>query len=668
MAIRWQIQFQSLRSKTVYTVNIYDNDCNVSPVLLKGAAQPFTTEEDGDEDFFAFVRTQSGYIRIVDDGKDAAGRAFNYRDLLPTTDTDRPVTLTDESGRIHWQGYMQAQNFGSRMYGGTQVREFPVQCPLTVLSRLDVRITPGSIKNFAYLLKHIVEGIPTLTIDSVIVQGGAAAQDWLKVCIDRQVFAETDNKGALKPKYNLLECLEYMCSFWGWSARTHGQTIYMMRPDDGENSQLLTMTRQQLDNMAEGNTDGTVGGEMANVQVGDEFTDTENQDIQMRGPSRAVVTSDIDESEGAVLWAFPEDGMRQLLDMKYPVFQYAPGVERRYTSNATKLSSGLLRALVVSGETDATFNLMSFSDPVETLPVIRIKTAYNGLTKASLQSEFEHSFNEGNFTLKATIYDRLGQEFREQEGTYAYGKKSMVMRLGIGHRISDSMWWDGKEWVSAAGGEQPMFRAKIGGEDSTLWTGRMSENRYARSIPVPIDLVLTGYIYIHLFGSEDFDNANAGGTDVNFDIANFTLEFSRVKYALYEMGLGRRSAHEYTAETHDNTFEEWSCENIFASEDYSKFGHGVLLNPDGSYYTFEDAELDIHDKATEQKLAQRVVNYWATSKRRIEASLRADIVEAQGPVTPAHTMTIDGTKMYPVSISHDWCDDVLKVSAMELNK
>ena len=48
----YKILFKSLRSGTVYTVNIYKDGTLPSgyPLTLKGAAQPFVTEEDNDED------------------------------------------------------------------------------------------------------------------------------------------------------------------------------------------------------------------------------------------------------------------------------------------------------------------------------------------------------------------------------------------------------------------------------------------------------------------------------------------------------------------------------------------------------------------------------------------------------------------------------------------
>jgi hypothetical protein len=132
MAIHWQIKFRPLRANTLYTVNIYDNSYTGNPVQLTGADNPFVTQEDSDDDMFLPVRTQSGYLRFVDDG------TVNWRGIIPSTDTDRPVVLTNSSGQVQWQGFMQAQNFGSELYGTPQTIEFPLQCPLSVTSATQI--------------------------------------------------------------------------------------------------------------------------------------------------------------------------------------------------------------------------------------------------------------------------------------------------------------------------------------------------------------------------------------------------------------------------------------------------------------------------------------------------------------------------------------------------
>ncbi|MEE1213499.1 MAG: hypothetical protein U0L04_00825, partial [Bacteroidaceae bacterium] len=93
----YSVTFKSLRAGTVYTVHIGGG--TGAEVPLKGGAQPFTTQEDDDEDMFTPIRTQSGYLRIVDDGFAENGvTPFDWKDLIPQKGNDRPVSLTHPEG------------------------------------------------------------------------------------------------------------------------------------------------------------------------------------------------------------------------------------------------------------------------------------------------------------------------------------------------------------------------------------------------------------------------------------------------------------------------------------------------------------------------------------------------------------------------------------------
>ena len=187
----YSISFKSLRTNAVYTLNIGGG--SGTAIALKGGAQPFTTEENDDEDQFCPIRTQTGHIRIVDDGKDANGNALAadwWKDLAPINDTERPVTLTgvDANGNslgTLWQGFMQAQNFGGTLFGNPQEREFPVQCIISVLAAKKVSTTQTQLCNFAYLLRYIFNTLPSdLRPTSYVIQGGAHAQQWLLKQLD----------------------------------------------------------------------------------------------------------------------------------------------------------------------------------------------------------------------------------------------------------------------------------------------------------------------------------------------------------------------------------------------------------------------------------------------------------------------------------------------------
>ena len=122
MAIHWQIPFKSLRSGTDYVVNIYDSDYSGNAIVLDGGAQPFVTQEDDNDDEFAPIRTQTGYIRIIDHDVAADGvTPFNWKDLVPVSATSRPVTLTT-GDTVVWRGYMQPQTFSGTLFGNPQQR------------------------------------------------------------------------------------------------------------------------------------------------------------------------------------------------------------------------------------------------------------------------------------------------------------------------------------------------------------------------------------------------------------------------------------------------------------------------------------------------------------------------------------------------------------------
>ena len=104
MAIHWDIPFKSLRSARTYWVSVYDNSYGSNtPVELKGGVVPFETEEDDDDDWFKPVRTQSGYLRIVDDGNDSSGYPLSsgdkWTDMIPSNDKNRKVILASEAAR-----------------------------------------------------------------------------------------------------------------------------------------------------------------------------------------------------------------------------------------------------------------------------------------------------------------------------------------------------------------------------------------------------------------------------------------------------------------------------------------------------------------------------------------------------------------------------------------
>ena len=678
MAIHWQVKFRSLRANTLYTVNIYDSSYSGTPVQLIGAAQPFETQEDDSDDMFMPVRTQSGYLRIVDTGYAADGvTPFNFRDLIPTTDTDRPVTLTDDYGEVVWQGFMQAQNFGSQLFETPQEREFPLQCSLTVTSCQDINYQQTDIQNFAYLLLKVMDGIPSVCRPTKFaVQGGQDAQDWLLKKIDWQNFNTLKSNDSMEARYNLYQILEEMCRFWGWTARTEGQWLYLTCIDDPYEQQFVIFSYSDLQNQASGTSSFESYAYLVNAGFGsDIYASVNNDDYQMRGPSKAIVSADINEANEDVINPFDNILEKEMLT---PAWNEGTTVHYDNTVHYTKdvynayrsYWFGTCAALYAAFNVAYKFRGVDAGGGYDEIGnVIRIKKTYDGTSAVFLQTVFEHDFSSGFFRIQGTVY-RDGDKYNSRTGGFFAGNATMKMRFGVGRTYNTALWWDGEKWVST----RTDFMATIGNRDEeifSLYWPNMPSGDWSHTNILSTPSAMQGYLFIELLGSNDQLVTDLGG-EKTFDIKDFKILFTKnnnVTITQFPNDDWRKvekididSDHEYTAKTSNNIQDDYSVDCIFASEGIMPPGYGVILNMDGSYFTgynYTGSSLE----RPEQHLANRIINYWQTAKRKLVCDLRTGSVMKQ---TPRVYGTIDGTSVYPVSISHAWRDDVIKVVFMEI--
>lgn len=679
MAIHWQIPFRSLRTNTLYTVNIYDASYSGDPVILKGGEKPFTTQEDDNEDQFAPVRTQSGYIRIVDDGKDAAGNAFNWKTLVPVNDTDRPVTLTDGSNNIVWQGYMQAQNFGADLYNPSQEREYPVQCCLSSLAATQVSTTETQLCNFAYLLRYILNAVPQHSFTSYVIQGGSDAQAWLLKRLDWHNFLQDNADNDVEPKYNLYEILEDVCRFWGWTARTHKTVFYLTCADDTAEQSFLTLTPANLDTMAGGTAAGTTSGSFTPSTIsGDVFASTENDDYKQRGPNKATVKADVNQTDMVI--QFAPNSVRKLMEESPRTWQWVqePGQDM-VGYFTTDPAIGSFDSDILSGTSDATgggycrrqIYSSAEQDKPDECDMFLINHVYDGNPVISIQTKKAMSLRGGSITLGGTVY--IGSQL------YENNKADLMIRVGIGATRQTARWWYMEDirggsttlnrgWSSPGTVEE--FSAGLNG-------GRIISTKYYNrrhgyyvtfdAIPVFDESDLSGLVFVDILRLWDQEGQQY---IQSFQIANFSIKFSRDAVDISsstsvvrarEIVKERVNTQEYVATNTNQTHEEWNADCIFASDNNMEYGYGLLMNADGSFMS--TAPYNGVSQHPEQHLASRVANYWAYSRRRIGADFRANTIP---DVTPQYKITLDSTPMHPVAIARDWGNDVVRLTLLEM--
>ena len=683
MAKNYTIQFKSLRAGTTYVVNIGGG--TGTPVPLMGGAQPFETQESDDEDMFCPIRTQSGYLRIIDNGKDANGSAFDWKDLIPATDTSRPVTLT-ANGVTVWQGFMQAQDFGSVLYGNPQEREFPIQCVLTVTQGTDINYQQTGIQNFAYLLKQIVDAIPSAQRPTdFYIQGGADAQQWLLKKIDWQNYVSEDADGNLTARFNCYNCLEDMCAFWGWTARTKGTAMYLTCADDSAETNWLHLTDTNLTTMASGTTAGTTIDTFTTTNLdktnsGDIFASTGNDEYVQRGPMKATVSGDGNTADTNIIDyppSFVLDAM--LYPAKYGIttnteYEYYGEVgtirwQSTFMTNITSfpsvnVKSAFMEGSAVSGKasfatvTTAKVGTTTTQFGIEDTPVIRINKTYEaGVVLASLATTFEHSFKGGIMRLHGNVFVK-GQKFTDPNDV-GIGKKHMYIRLGIGATRNSAVWYDGDNtW-----GSTPVsFKVNVGSNESLFYRSDNGKEN--------ININGVGRIFIDFMGSDDTDlvdgSYSGGGTEERrFFITDFALEYVHLRENAdprrKPLEMKNDASASYVSSNNNKSSVEWNRDMVYVTMNLMKPGYGIIMNTD--YTLAESANFNGTSARPEQHLADRVTTYWRTSKRRIATELRANVVP---DITPRHKVVLDGTTAYPISISRQWRDDVLQLTVLEL--
>lgn len=676
----YTISFKSLRAGTAYTLNIGSGN---NDVALKGAAQPFVTQEDDDEDMFTPIRTQSGYLRIVDDGSVAG---FNWKDLVPLTAFGKPVALMD-GNTVVWQGYIQTQTFSGELYGGTQEREYPVICPLSVLEAKEPSVLERDTKSFAYLLWTILSAAQTTGIvefDNIYFQGGADARTWLQTKIDWKNFHSTDSDGVVSAKYSMYQILEDVCTFWGWTCRTQGKDVYFTCADDSTEKDYLQVTLAQLQNLA-GSTGTIISRSNIPTVVleGDIFASRDNEDYIINGPSRAVVTADVNKQKTVMQFA-PKAYENQMDAGGYTWVQGEDDLTGFFTTPIVRAlpTSGLTtEELVARSSVDGSgfcrrqiFESTESTD-AEKIDAIVLHDKCIRITsnppRWSLDNQIEID----------TVYpmDYTGGSFRFTGSLFVGCKRytdgnELHMRFGIGSDRDHAKWWY-------------MDPIPNDGDISCGWNGTV--NRFIARLEGG-NIISTAAYHINAAGiltNVDFKSStipapDSGGygrlfIDIigcgveNFTIGDFSVEFSREKTEIPTnvhavrprvMKESRDTSHEYTAVNWNQSKDEWSADCIFASDNNLEYGYGLLLNATGGYVATVPYSND--NEHPEQHLADRVSKYWANSKRKLMTDLRYNLIPA---IRPSNLVSMNSATFYPASISHDWRNDEVTIGLMECN-
>lgn len=673
MALRYRVHFISLRTGTHYVANIYDGNYTGEPTTLRGGAEPFVTEESRDEDMFVPLRTQTGYLRIFDNGFAADGTTrFDWHTLIPDTDLSLRVNLTAE-GVIVWQGFLQAQNFGSELYGGPQVREYPVQCMLSAMSAISVPTDGKSVHNFAYVIREAFAALPLPdnSITTFVFQGGDDARQWLNKKIMWYNFLNRESDGGYVAKYDYQQVLEDICQYWGWTCRTYGQTVVFAAAYDGNHTDALILSQSNLNNLADeiDSTAGTVTDFFSPKPVGNIFSST-NQDATLaRGYSKATVKSDINRQSPG--FTFAPEAVRDILDAAGPYSWVGDGRVGYYTTPlVTAFTTGFMTGLADSMTGFCRRQIFSSEEGDGTnYDIINLSATASRNGSVSLDSIQPVVYAEGSIKITGSVF--VGAEMFNAE---TLDTNCVKAQLGIGTSRNTAKWFRCRiingELVTAWSTEKLSdygFLIKIvAGQLDYIGVGeRIIFSQVVRVCKeIPLTEALFGNLYLDLISMDTDDT-------IEYQIGNLQVSYSRddlvaptgTSSPWRKATKQRESSAEYTARNSNKASDPWNADNIFATDKNGsmEYGFGLVMN---SNLTFmQTADFNLTPMIPEQRLANLVAAYWAKARQVLSVELRAGAFgdpTRQG-VTPRELLQLDNVDYYPLSVSHDWRDDVIKV-------
>lgn len=224
-SVRWQVPFMSLDNKK-YRVDIYQENFNGTVEVLKGAATPFYTQEDDDEDAFLPIRTSSGYLTIVVEDP-------SLPDAIMAQDThDRYVELVDATDAnnevVKWNGFLSPEEYSGEWNCTPYEMQLPLLSPIAAAAKIVYE--PLSRRcTLAEIIQHIFDDY--LEIETSFAFARLTNDNVSEVILTDHIF-EREDESAEEPyigtiplpvigseKVNVYEVLEAICRLYGWVLR-----------------------------------------------------------------------------------------------------------------------------------------------------------------------------------------------------------------------------------------------------------------------------------------------------------------------------------------------------------------------------------------------------------------------------------------------------------------
>lgn len=653
--VRWKIEFIS-DNGTNYLIQVTDEGWTGTASLLTPATSPITVQENDDEDFFAPIRTNTGYIRFIDDN------ANDYwSEMIPNSGMEHFVELLEVHGSSHtviFQGYIVAQSFDSP-WDSVAERELPIHCALAALQGVNWPVENTGIFSIGEFIYDMINAtgchIDTILIPEHLLSPTA----FLGKKFSGMNFLSISSNGEVESTDSYYTVLEEICKFFGLTAHVDGTRLFFTQYGRFENRDYYTLNIQTLEVfLREG---GTISPVVHPTQTNylDEMTFYGRQGSKGYLQGKKKLTVEGQPNEIGSLLELPFDVLERASNAK----QISSQVVGDKTVFYKRLLSTDYPFYYENGSMDgfiSRYNVIGQYDFTETSEITQNtkrnykfetliqfgETSYS--TPLYIRSRFPVSLQDGMICIKADF------------SLWRHGYMTAYLKVG-------GLYWTGSDWDNTY--HTFTMNIELDGTSSepgsaTIKTTKALSDPYNGAEGYGI--IVGNQSQDMVSGILEFGIVSVGpymGLSNGYDQFMKSLEIVFVRKDDVRYSITDDNRNKYQAYLENGFSEEWSRSNRFVSDNYNEAGFGIFLNADDSWldeYIFLNENVEYHNPPEDELINMASFHY---DKKAMKLRFSCQNIELDSSMLYE---TPDGLVLCPISTSHDYIHDLTTVTAIEI--
>ena len=665
------IQFQSITGKN-YTVQILVDGYTGDAIPLQGASSPFSTTESTSEDYFEPIRTQSGYIRIIDTGVDLDGNAFDWKTLLPSTNAQHQVRLMNEDDEIEWIGYMKAEMFTTTLFDYGTEYEFPIICPLEMLESEQLSFTSTEMNAYNTIHQAIYAVLSSAGIDWQQVWFPANVLDYgdINARLNYMNFftGTPTTEGNVTTWHDesarKTDIVREICRFFGWTLYSRGRNLYFMAADDVQQYRVYAFSVLASDSAIA----LSWNGETVSLSSLEYLSNEHSIDVLM-GRNKIEIKANVNEQEVLIDPPLQDldyivygSGKEQLgnyyryqfiLDMpSNPMTAHLNGLDifiRRVQNSSGTIGSTCLMDDIWLVRDDYEKRTFSFNHDIGLYLVSDLPTDIMSQRMISFETAFPVFAPAGSMISISAGARRSLDPVVNPEYSTDY-KVRMFLRIGDKYYNPNGHTWTTTPTVF----EAPLFYYQ-------LYTTRQQFDGHLGASGYCIDMQTNsvyGKMMLGLLMNPIVPSGDIGTMLNNIKVGVYSDEDTILFPA-------NKSEQTYEGVGSNNFKENESVSLSFASGDRNKNGKGQLYAFDGKYLTtiqFTDGTTT-RTQIPEIHLLNRYTRMYGQFRERMQVEVRPTTTNIKPTTVFTHT---NGKTYAPQSISREWADDKIRLTIVEI--